>query len=243
MTRLWQNREKGETVWMRKTSAISPSQWTAIGSPAPGFTGPPRVGATLVLAHGAGAGHLSGFMTAFARALSERGIDLVTFNFLYMEARKRVPDSNALLEATWRSAIAAAREAPGTSGNRLVIGGKSMGGRIASQVAAQPHTLPARVDGLVFLGYPLHPPGQPGRRRDAHLRSIEVPMLFVQGERDAFGTADEMRPLVALLPRASLCVVAGANHSLEVPKRAVPAQAEVLAAIQDHAVEWIRGLA
>ena len=202
---------------------------------------PGRVGATLVLAHGAGAGHLSGFMTTFARALAARGIDVVTFNFLYVEARKRVPDSNALLEATWRRAIVAAKGVSGTAGNRLVVGGKSMGGRIASQVAAQPQLLPARVDGLVFLGYPLHPPGQPERRRDGHLPRIEVPMLFVQGERDAFGTADEMRALVPALPHASLYVVSDGNHSLEVPKRS-RSQEGVFATVQDHIVSWIRGL-
>lgn len=201
-----------------------------------------RHAATLVLAHGAGAGQASGFMTTFARALSARGLDVVTFDFPYMQARKRVPDSNALLEATWHRAIVAASGVAGAAGSRLVIGGKSMGGRIASQVAARPEQLPARVDGLVFLGYPLHPPGQLERRRDAHLRSVEAPMLFVQGERDAFGTADEMRSLVPGLSRASLYVVAGANHSLEVPKRARSSQEEAFAKVQDHIVEWIRGL-
>ena len=199
--------------------------------------------ATLVLAHGAGAGQSSGFMMRFARALAARGLDVVTFDFLYMQARKRVPDSNALLEATWRRAIVAASEVTDTAGTRLFIGGKSMGGRIASQVAARPEQLPARVAGLVFLGYPLHPPGQPGRRRDAHLHSVDAPMLFVQGERDAFGTADEMGSLVPALPHASLYVVAGANHSLEVPRRAEPSQERVFTVVQDRIVEWIRDLA
>jgi predicted alpha/beta-hydrolase family hydrolase len=202
-------------------------------------TGPERRGATLVLAHGAGAGQLSPFMTSFARALSARGLDIVTFNFLYMEARRRVPDPTAVLEGTWRRAIAAAADLEACTGNRLVIGGKSMGGRIASQVAAEPEALPARVDALVFLGYPLHPPGQPDRRRDAHLTRIDAPMLFVQGERDAFGTAAELRPLVDALPRASLYVVAQANHSLETPKRDAPPKDEVFAAVQDHIARWI----
>ncbi len=200
-------------------------------------------GVTLVLAHGAGAGHLSSFMTAFARGLSDRGVNVVTFNFWYVDARKRVPDSNDVLEATWRRVIAAAAALSPAAGNRLIIGGKSMGGRIASQVAAQPDLLPARVDGLVFLGYPLHPPKQPNRRRDAHLRSIDAPMLFVQGERDVFGTAEEIRRLVAGLAHAALYVVEGGNHSLEVPKRQGVSQDDVFATVQDRIVEWLEGLA
>ncbi len=117
-----------------------------------------------------------------------------------------------------------------------------MGGRIASQVAAQPDALPARVDGLVFLGYPLHPPNQPRRRRDAHLGDIQVPMLFVQGERDVFGNAEEMTPLVAALPHASLYVVAGGNHSLETPKRGAVPREQVFAAVQDHIADFVRSL-
>ncbi len=202
-----------------------------------------RLASTLVLGHGAGAGHLSDFMTTFARALAARGLDIVTFNFPYIEAQRRVPDANALLEATWRSAIAAATAWPQLARNRLLIGGKSMGGRIASQVAAQPDILPGRVDGLVFLGYPLHPPNQPERRRDAHLGRIPVPMLFVQGERDVFGTAEEMSRLVAALPRASLYVVAGGNHSLETGKRSGNDRRQAFAAVVDRIADWVRALA
>jgi uncharacterized protein len=202
-------------------------------------SGPDPLRATLVLGHGAGAGQQSGFMTSFATSLSARGIDVVTFNFLYIEARRRVPDANALLETTWRRVIVAVRQRPGIEDNRLFIGGKSMGGRIASQVAADPEVR-AVLDGLVFLGYPLHPPGQPERRRDAHLGKIARPMLFVQGEHDTFGNATEMRALVAGLPAAELYVVSGANHSLAAPKRAGTSQETVFAAVQDHIVAWMR---
>jgi predicted alpha/beta-hydrolase family hydrolase len=144
-----------------------------------------RAGVTLILGHGAGAGQTSGFMVAFATALAERGIDIVTFNFLYSELRRRIPDPNARLESCWRAVIETVRSRITSNADRLAIGGKSMGGRIASQVAAGE----ARgLAGLVFLGYPLHPPGRPDRLRAAHLGDVKAPMLFVQGTRDPFGT-------------------------------------------------------
>jgi hypothetical protein len=199
-----------------------------------------RLHATLLLGHGAGADQGSFFMVEFARSLSARGIDTVTFNFPYTEERRRIPDRQAVLEAAYRAALAAAEGRAEVKGNLVFIGGKSLGGRIASHVAAQADALPVQVAGLVFLGYPLHPPGRPDERRDRHLPGIERPMLFVQGERDAFGTADELRPLVARLPGAELHVVAGGNHSLEVPKRAPVGQEKVFEAVQDHVAAWIK---
>ncbi len=194
---------------------------------------------TLVLAHGAGAGQASRFMVDFARGLADRGIATVTFDFPYIEARRRVPDRNAVLEATWQAILDAVVERPEHRGRRLMVGGKSMGGRIASQVAAEASTS-ARIDGLVFLGYPLHPPGRPDQRRDAHLPRITSPMLFVQGERDAFGNAAEMQALVERLPGAELYLVAGANHSLEAPKGAGANRERVYSAVQDHIAAWVR---
>src|SRR5205823_3283639 len=135
------------------------------------------------------------WMLSMAHALCERGVDVVTFNFLYAEARRRAPDRPDVLEATWRAALAAvgARTA-GAPRQRLFAGGKSMGGRIATQVAAAGGAPDAA--GLVLLGYPLHPPGQPKKLRSAHLPSVPVPMLFVQGSRDTFGTPAELSPLV-----------------------------------------------
>jgi predicted alpha/beta-hydrolase family hydrolase len=195
--------------------------------------------ATFGLAHGAGAGQQSAFMIGFARGLSARGLDVVTFDFSYIEARRRVPDSNAVLEATWRAVVRATAERPEHEGHQLFVGGKSMGGRIASQVAAQAESMPAEIDGLVLLGYPLHPPNRPDRRRDAHLGRIRRPMLFVQGERDTFGNGAEMRTLIAGLPGAELHVVEGANHSLEPPKRAAVRREAVFGAIQDEIAAWI----
>ena len=152
--------------------------------------------AAIVVAHGAGAGQMSPFLVRTAEGLAERGLSCATFNFGYIEAGRACP--TRLPSSRPAGATRSRRVPKALPGLPLFIGGKSMGGRIASQVAAQGH---AGIAGLVFLGYPLHPPGKPQQRRDAHLPSIEQPMLFVQGTRDAFGTADEIRALLPRLPR------------------------------------------
>jgi uncharacterized protein len=169
--------------------------------------------AGLVLAHGAGAGQTSQFMVQAARGLASRGVTTATFDFPYMEAGRKVPDRAPILEEAWRKAVAEMRTR--IDDLPLFIGGKSMGGRIASQVASQGSAAPLR--GLVFLGYPLHPPGKPEQRRDAHLPAIKEPMLFVQGTRDAFGTAAEIQALLPRLQRATLREINGGDHSFKVP--------------------------
>jgi uncharacterized protein len=202
-----------------------------------------RGATTMLLGHGAGADQTSAFMRLFASGLSERGLDAMTFNFLYMEQGRRVPDANPKLEACYRAAIQAALEHKKLKGNRLVIGGKSMGGRIASQVAAQNEDGFAgpglNLAGLVFLGYPLHPPGRPEKMRDAHLKSIQVPMLFIQGSRDAFGLPEELRSVIErdALP-ATLEVVAGGDHSFKVPKTSPVTQPDVYRTTMDLIAEW-----
>jgi len=193
---------------------------------------------TVILAHGAGASQLSPFMVAFATGLSERGADVVTFNFAYMERGRRAPDPRARLEAAYQCAIDTTREQVASAATRLVVGGKSMGGRIASQVVATSPDL--GIAGLVLIGYPLHPPGRPERRRDAHLASIGAPMLFVQGSRDTFGSENEMRPVVEACPSARLHVVAGGDHSLKMRGKDAPAPAQVYGGVQDAIVEWLR---
>jgi uncharacterized protein len=199
-----------------------------------------RAGVTLILGHGAGAGQSSHFMVEFADALAARGIDIVTFNFLYTERGRRLPDPNNRLEECYRGVIEAVREQTALAENELAIGGKSMGGRIASQVAA------AGADdlaGLVFLGYPLHPPGRPDRLRSKHLSQIRAPMLFVQGSRDAFGTPDELRPIIAqLATTADLYVVEGGDHSFKIPKKSGVKQEDVYREIQDHIALWLTNL-
>jgi hypothetical protein len=196
------------------------------------------LGTTVILAHGAGASQLSPFMVGFATGLSQRGADVVTFDFAYMQRGRRAPDPKARLEAAYRCAIDTTRKHIASAATRLVVGGKSMGGRIASQVVATSSDL--GIVGLVLLGYPLHPPGRPERRRDAHLASIRAPMLFVQGSRDTFGTEAEMRPVVEACPHAQLHVVAGGDHSLKMRGKDAPAPAQVHRDVQDAIVEWLR---
>ncbi len=189
--------------------------------------------AAIVVAHGAGAGQTSPFLVRTATGLAARGLSCATFDFDYIVKGRRVPDPAPVLEARWRDAIDAARTAfPSLP---LVIAGKSMGGRIASHVAAQGVQ---GVSGLVFLGYPLHPPGKPQQRRDAHLPRIAEPMLFVQGTRDAFGTADEVRTLLPQLQRVTLHEVAGADHSFKVGRGAPDPLDGILAAV----AAWVAAL-
>jgi predicted alpha/beta-hydrolase family hydrolase len=201
----------------------------------------------VMLAHGAGANQTSAFMAEFAQALAARGFDTITFNFLYSEAGKGPPDRNDRLEACYRAMIAAFHAGTITEDaerSRLVIGGKSMGGRIASQIvsqiASQVVATPDGVAGLVLLGYPLHPPGRPDKLRSKHLPKIAVPMLVVQGSRDTFGTPEELRPILKPLKApAELYVVEGGDHSFKVPKRGAPPQAQVHAAVLDEIEKWL----
>lgn len=196
--------------------------------------------AGLILAHGAGAGQKSAFMVAAARALTERGVTTATFDFPYIAAGRKVPDRAPVLEQAWRDAIGEAAAHRDFAGLPMAIGGKSMGGRIASQVAAAG---PLPITALVYLGYPLHPPGKPEQRRDAHLPDIKVPMLFVQGSRDPFGTADEIRQLLPrLAPATELYEVREGDHSFKVPARVGKATA-VMQDIFDRVAAFIRSAA
>jgi len=167
--------------------------------------------ATLVLAHGAGAGMDHPFMAGFSRAIAEAGVSTLRFNFPYVERGKRSPDPERVLRDTWLAAFDAAVRKAG--GRPVLAGGKSLGGRIASMCVADGMA----ADGLVFLGYPLHPPGKPERIRDQHLYRITVPMLFLQGTKDPFATPALLAKVVRKLgDRATLEPVEGGGHSLKV---------------------------
>jgi len=197
-----------------------------------------RASMTLILGHGAGAGQSHPFMRLFASGMAERGFDTLTFNFVYMEQRRGAPDPKAKLEACYVAVIEAAKAHKKLKGNRVAIGGKSMGGRIASQVAVQPESA-NEIAALVFLGYPLHPPGRPDKLRDAHLPLVKAPMLFIQGSRDIFGTPDELRTVFKkhhLSP--TLHVVESGDHSLKVPKSQGP-QEQVYASTMDTIASWL----
>jgi predicted alpha/beta-hydrolase family hydrolase len=193
----------------------------------------------LILAHGAGAPQRHPFMVTFAHGLSERGIDVITFDFLYMTQRRKVPDRMPQLVACYRAVIQMTREHLTSGVERLFIGGKSMGGRAATHVAAEDHNLP--IAGIVLLGYPLHPPGRTDQLRDAHLPGVHRPMLFVQGSRDAFGTPSELKPvLAALTPLPTLHRVEGGDHSFKVTgPDARTRQQRVYAEVQDTIVDWM----
>jgi uncharacterized protein len=199
-----------------------------------------RAGFTVVLGHGAGANQLSGFMRMVAAGLAARGIDAMTFNFLYTERGRHIPDPKPRLESCYRAVISAALNHRKLKKNRLVIGGKSMGGRIASQVAAAEGD---RVSGLVFLGYPLHPPGRPDKLRAEHLKEIRAPMLFAQGARDAFGNEKEIRDLIKNLRLpATLYVIESGDHSFKVPKSAGVPQETIYEAVMDKVAEWAKSI-
>jgi predicted alpha/beta-hydrolase family hydrolase len=173
---------------------------------------PPGADAVLVLAHGAGSGMRTPFMAGFADEIARLGVATLRFEFAYMRAGRRAPDRPPVLLDAWREAFAdGGRRA---DGRPVFAGGKSMGGRIASMAASEGMA----AAGLVFLGYPLHPPGRPEKLRDAHLADVSVPMLFLQGSRDTFARPDLLAAVIARLgPRAEYVEIPGGDHSFRVP--------------------------
>jgi predicted alpha/beta-hydrolase family hydrolase len=202
------------------------------------FDGPDAAPLTLVLAHGAGGPMDSGFMTKVARGVAERGFRVARFEFPYMHARRLgakrgAPDREPVLRECWLSTI---QKLGG--GGRLAIGGKSMGGRIASMVADQ-----ASVRGLVCLGYPFHPPGKPERLRTAHLAGLATPALILQGERDPFGTREDVAGYT-LSPAIRIHWIEGGDHSFKPPAKSGRTEAgnvqEAIAAAAEFLIELTR---
>jgi len=192
-----------------------------------------------VLAHGAGAGMRHPFLEVVAQRLAERSIATLRYQFPYMEQRARRPDPPAVAAATVRAVvIEAARVAPGLA---LVAGGKSFGGRMTSTAQAE-QPLPG-VRGLVFLGFPLHPPGRPGDSRAEHLARVQIPMLFLQGDRDQFADLKLLKRVVKSLgERATLHLVEGGDHSFHVLKRSGRTDLEVMADLVETIVAWTAGI-
>jgi predicted alpha/beta-hydrolase family hydrolase len=197
---------------------------------------PAAARACYVLAHGAGAGMDHPFMSAAARELGALGIATLRYQFPYMERRSRRPDPPALCHATVRAAVDDAARRSG--GLPLIAGGRSFGGRMTSQAqAAEP--LPG-VRGLAFLGFPLHPAGKPSDARALHLSQVQVPMLFLQGTKDALADAARMRALAQRLGgRATLHLVADADHSFHVPARSGRGDAEVRRELLEVLAGWV----
>jgi predicted alpha/beta-hydrolase family hydrolase len=191
---------------------------------------------TLVLAHGAGAGQKHPWMRARAGDIADRGVRVVTFDFPYITAGRRVPDRPPLLLETWRHVVEHVDgrwpEVP------LAIGGKSMGGRMATMLVAETDA-PGAVRACVALGYPLHPPGKPDQLRTAHLGAIRVPLLVIQGERDPFGGPDEIRrEFSAAGAGVEVVAIPHGGHGFEVRGKDAR-QAEVMTGVADTVARWL----
>jgi uncharacterized protein len=188
-----------------------------------------------VLAHGAGAGMRHPFLESVSRRLAEQGIATLRYQFPYMERRSKRPDTPAVAAAAVRAAVVeAARAAPGMP---LLAGGKSFGGRMTSTAQAE-EPLPG-VRGLVFLGFPLHPPGRPDDTRAEHLANVQIPMLFLQGSRDEFADLKLLRPVVQRLgARATLHLVEDGDHSFHVPKRSGRTDDDVMGELVQALTDW-----
>jgi predicted alpha/beta-hydrolase family hydrolase len=200
---------------------------------------PPDTWVLYVLAHGAGAGMRHRFLESVSAILAGRGIATLRYQFPYMEAGGRRPDPPRILQATVRAA--AARAAEIARGVPLVAGGKSLGGRMTSSAAAA-SPLPG-VRGLVFLGFPLHPPGQPGTSRADHLDRVDIPMLFLQGTRDEFARLDLITDVTeGLEPNATLHLIDDGDHSFGVLKRSGRTPADVLSEITGTIEQWSRAV-
>ncbi len=196
------------------------------------------LGATLLLGHGAGGGQRDPFMTEHATGLAERGVLVVTYDFPFMEHGRRKPDRAEVLQAAFRAAVVAARQC--RPKNRLFVGGKSLGGRVASEVVAAGGADVEDIGGVVVLGYPLHPLGKPKASHARHLAALRVPILLVQGTRDPFGTPEDLRSLLPDLPKgSSIHVVDGGDHSFLVSRRGHLTQREVDEDIHDELARWI----
>ncbi len=194
--------------------------------------------ACLVLAHGAGAGMTHPFLAALAEGLAERKIATLRYNFPYMERKSPRPDSPKVATATVRAAVTdASRLMPKLP---LFAGGKSFGGRMTSQAEAD---APLGVKGLVFVGFPLHPPGKPSDARAAHLDQVAVPMLFLQGTKDAFAELDLLRPVAErLAPRSTLTLFEAADHSFHVAARTGKRDADIRRELIDATATWMLAL-
>ncbi len=189
----------------------------------------------LALAHGAGAGMTHPFLALLAAELAAVGVATLRYQFPYMEQRRRVPDSPAVLTATVRAAVRTAAEAAPRL--PLIAGGKSMGGRMSSQAAAQQPLDTVR--GLVFFGFPLHPPNKPGTKRAEHLKQVTIPMLFLQGTRDTLADLTLLKPICeGLGSRATLHIIDTADHSFHLLKKSGKADADALRELAQTTASW-----
>lgn len=190
---------------------------------------------TFVLAHGAGAGMNHPFLVSLSQLLYNEKIATLRFNFPFMEARSKRPDRPVVAQQALRAAV----EFAVTKGKPLLLGGKSFGGRMASHLATD-HTLP--IDGLVYVGFPLHPPAKPSVVRATHLADVPFPQLFLQGTRDKLAELNLIRKTVTKLPRATLKIIQDADHGFAVLKRSGRTESDVLTELTTEIKDWARTL-
>ncbi len=191
----------------------------------------------VILAHGAGNDMENPLIVDLGDGLAAAGYLTLRFNFIYKEKSRKAPDSQKKLENTWRQVYRFLETHPKYATDKIVAAGKSMGGRVASQVAAN-GALPA--NGLVFLGYPLHPPGKKDQLRDAHLYDLQVPLMFFAGSRDPFCDLELLRPVLDRLKNEwDLEIIEGGDHSFRLPKSAKISQQEVHERILEKMLEWL----
>ena len=201
------------------------------------WNGSDSASSVLILAHGAGADMNHEFMAYFAEQLGSDDLAVARFNFRYIDAGKRSPDKQPVLEETYREAVQ--QVADERSPKRLFVGGKSMGGRIGSHIVASG----TQANGLVYLGYPLHPPGRPERIRDAHLGDIKAPQLFVEGTRDPFCPLDTLERVIGKRRlKADVVVINDGNHSLKVPKSSGRSTKQAWDEAISAIAAWIRNI-
>jgi predicted alpha/beta-hydrolase family hydrolase len=212
-----------------KSEALSLEISPAIGSVSAEYIVPEKAKCIITLAHGAGAGMNHSFMIALAKSLSETGIATIRFNFPFTENKKRRPDLPAVAHKTIEVSISKTKELfPELP---LFVAGKSFGGRMTSQYLSAHHD--ASVKGIIFYGFPLHPPGKPSTERAEHLKDVKIPMLFLQGTRDELATWDLIESVCSSLPLAKLVRIEGANHSFKVGKQ------NVIQLLADTTNDWI----
>ena len=208
--------------------AVGDGEVLVVTTPAEGQT----ASAHVIYAPGAGSNINDGFGKFLASRLSAVGMATVRFQFPYMEARKRRPDSPRLLESTWNEVIETVRP----EASKIVVGGRSMGGRIASQVVSQG----TAANALALFAYPLRPPGNPERVRNGHFPDISIPTLFCSGTRDSFGTPQELEAAAADVPKATVRLLEGADHGFSVLKSTGKTREDVWAEAVDVMLGWLR---
>lgn len=224
--------EKSNEVAIRSADGVK-----ELGEVTVAVARPRAARATAVMAHGAGGDMNSRLLLDLQERLVKRSLAVVRFNFLYTENGRRAPDRRPVLEACWRSVADWVRRE--LEPERMFLGGKSMGGRMCSYLAADGY--PCR--GVFFLGYPLHPPGKTEKLRKEHLPRMPVPMLFIQGTRDSLCKLDLLNPILKKLgAKATLHVIDGGDHSFRVPKRMGKSQSDVVEEIAKALTDWIESL-